>query len=54
MYKNVRTLNIDKYFTEDDDASSRTEDYHSYNTRSGYSGYEGTVTSLEVYKRATL
>jgi len=28
-----RDLNYDKYFTEGDDAISRTEDYHSHNTR---------------------
>ena len=28
-----RDLNYDKYFTQGDDAISRTEDYHSHNTR---------------------
>ena len=28
-----RDLNYDKFFTEGDDAISRTEDYHSHNTR---------------------
>ena len=29
----ARDLNYDKFFTEGDDAISRTEDYHSHNTR---------------------
>ena len=29
----TRDLNYDKFFTEGDDAISRTEDYHSHNTR---------------------